>query len=77
MVGSKQAKRSAVKKTGLNSSKDSFITKGFRLSTKRKLGILLNFLFPFRVFFRRVFNLEMQIFGLENYHMTNARQPIR
>ena len=76
MVGSKQAKRSAVKKTRLNPSKDNFITEGFRLSTKRKLGILWNFLFPFCVFFRRFFNLEMQNFGLENHHMMNARQPI-
>ena len=32
--------------TMLNSSKDNFITKSFRLSTKRKLRIPLNFLFP-------------------------------
>ena len=76
IVCSKQAKLSAVKKTRLNSSKDNFITKGFRLSTKGKLDILLNFLFPFCVFLRRVFNLEMQNFGLENHHMMNERQPI-
>ena len=69
MVGSKQAKRPAVKKTRLNSSKDklSFVHKketghSFELSP-----------FPFCVFFRRVFNLEMQNFGLENHHMMNAR----
>ena len=73
-VASKQAKRSTVKKTRLNSSKNNFITKSFRLSTKRKLSILLNFLFPF-VFYRRVFNLEIQNFGLKNHHMMNARQP--
>ena len=32
--------------TMLNCSKDNFITKSFRLSTKRKLRIPLNFLFP-------------------------------
>ena len=42
-----QVLRSAVWKTRLNSSKDNFIAKSFRLSTKRKLSILLNFLFPF------------------------------
>ena len=42
-----QALWSAVHKTRLNSSKDNFIAKSFRLSTKRKLSILLNFLFPF------------------------------
>ena len=42
-----QALLSAVHKTRLNSSKDNFIAKSFRLSTKRKLSILLNFLFPF------------------------------
>ena len=36
--------------TRLNSSKDNFIAKSFRLSTKRKLSILLNFLFPFGSF---------------------------
>ena len=41
---------SAVKKTRLNSSKDSFIAKSSRLSTKKKLSILLNFLFPFMSF---------------------------
>ena len=41
-----QALLSAVHKTRLNSSKDNFIAKSFRLSTKRKLSILLNFLFP-------------------------------
>ena len=27
------------------------------------------------VFYRRIFNLEMQNFGLENHHMMNARRP--
>ena len=51
-----QALRSAVWRTRLNSSKDNFIAKIFRLSTKRKLSILLNFLFPF-VSFIGVFSI--------------------
>ena len=47
---SKQTIRSVVKKTRLNSSKDDFLMKSFPSSTKRKLSILLNFLFPFFVF---------------------------
>ena len=47
---SKQTMRSAVKKTRFNSSKDNFLMKSFPSSTKRKLSILLNFLFPFFVF---------------------------
>ena len=47
---SKQTMGSAVKKTRLNSSKDDFLMKSFPSSTKRKLSILLNFLFPFFVF---------------------------
>ena len=62
-----QALWSAEKKTRLNSTKDNFIAKSCRLSTKRKLSILLNFLFPF-VFYRRIFNLEIQNFSLENHH---------
>ena len=70
-----QALRSAVHKTRLNSTKDNFIAKSFRLSTKRKLSILLNFFFSICVFYRRTFNLEMQNFSLENHHMMNVRQP--
>ena len=44
------------------------------LSTKRNLSILLIFLFP-SVFYRRIFNLKMQNFRLENHHMIKARQP--
>ena len=70
-----QALRSAVQNwTRLNSSKDNFIAKSFRLSTKRKLSILLNFLFLF-FFYRRIFNLEMQNFSLEKHHIMIARQP--
>ena len=47
---SKQTMRSVVKKTRLNSSKDDFLVKSFPSSTKRKLSILFNFLFPFFVF---------------------------
>ena len=50
-LGPKQAKCSAVKKTRWNSSKDNFLTKSFRLSTKTKLSTLLNFPFPFVSFF--------------------------
>ena len=51
--------------TRLNSSKDNFIAKSFRLSTKRKLSILLNFLFPF-VSFIGVFSiLKCKTFVLE------------
>ena len=57
---SKQTMGSAVKKTRLNSSKDDFLMKSFPFSTKRKLSILLNFLFPFLVFQRCIFNPEMQ-----------------
>ena len=49
-VISKQTVRSVVKKTRLNSSKDDFLMKSVPSSTKRKLSILLNFLFPFFVF---------------------------
>ena len=44
---SKQTMRSVVKKTRLNFSMDDFLMKSFPSSTKRKLSILLNFLFPF------------------------------
>ena len=47
---SKQTMPSVVKKTRLNSSKDDFLMKSFPSSTKRKLSIFLNFLFPFFVF---------------------------
>ena len=57
---SKQTMSSVVKKTRLNSSKDDFLMKSFCSSTKRKLSILLNFLFPFFVFQRCIFNPEMQ-----------------
>ena len=51
-----QALLSAVHKTRLNSSKDNFIAKSFRLPTKRKLSILSNFLFLF-VSFIGVFSI--------------------
>ena len=47
---SKQTMSSVVRKTRLNSSKDNFSIEGFSSSPKRKLSILLNFLFPFFVF---------------------------
>ena len=46
---SKQTMRSALKKTRLNSSKDDFLMNSFPSSTKRKISIFLNFLFPFFV----------------------------
>ena len=46
---SKQIRDFVVKKTRLNSSKDDFLMKSFPYSTKRKLTILLNFLFLFFV----------------------------
>ena len=39
--------------------------KSFPSSTKRKISILLNFLFPFFVFEQCIFNLEMQNSGLK------------
>ena len=47
---SKQTMRAVVKKTRLTSSTDNFLMKSFPSATKRKLRILLNFLFPFFVF---------------------------
>ena len=70
-----RALQSAVQKTRLNSSKDNFVAKSFRLSTKRKLRILLNFVFPFVSFIDVFFNPEMQNFSLQNHHIMNARQP--
>ena len=60
-----QALLSAVHKTRLNSSKDNFIAKSFRLSTKRKLSILLNFLFPFLSFIGVFSILKCKTFVLE------------
>ena len=68
-----QALWSAVKKTRLSSTKDNFIAKSCRLSTKRKLNIFLNFLFPF-VFYQRIFNLEIQNFSVENHHMIKVAE---
>ena len=42
---SKQTMRCAEQKTRLDSSKDDFLMKRFPSTTKRKLSILLNFLF--------------------------------
>ena len=66
-----QALGSVVKKTRVNSSKDNFTEKSSRLSTKRKLSILLNFLFPFV----SINGFEIQNFSLENHHKMNAHQP--
>ena len=74
-VGSKQAKRPDLpwRKQGWIPQK-TIHRESSRLSTKRKLSILLNFLFPSVVFYRRIFNLEIQNFSLQNHHMMNARQ---
>ena len=48
------------KQPGLSSSKDDFLMKIFPSATKRKLSILLNFLFRFLVFLRCFFNPEIQ-----------------
>ena len=57
---SKQTMRSVVKKTRLNSSKDNFSMTSLPSSTKRKLSILLNFLFSFSCLLTvYIFNLEM------------------
>ena len=61
-----QVLRSAVWKTRLNSSKDNFIAKSFRLSTKRKLSILLNFFFPFVSFIGLFSILKCKTLVLEN-----------
>ena len=47
---SKQTMRSVGNKIRLNSWEDDFLMKSFPSSTKRKLSILLNFLFPFFLF---------------------------
>ena len=55
-----QALRSAVWKTRLNSSKDNFIAKSFRLSTKGNWAFFWTFSFHLCISDRRIFNLEMQ-----------------
>ena len=61
LVGLKQAKRSDPpwRKQDWIPRNDNFIAKSSRLPTKRKLSILLNFLFSFVSFIRRTFNLEI------------------
>ena len=64
-----------MKKTRLNSSKDNFTPKSFRFSTKRKLSILLNVLFPFVSFLCVLSILKCKtLFSLENTYWTCARQ---
>ena len=65
---SKQTMRSVVKKTRLNSSKDDFLMKSFPSSTKRKLSILLNFLFPFFVFNGVFLTLKCRTLALKHLH---------
>ena len=61
--------------TRLNSSKDNFIVKSFCLSTKNEIEHSIELSLSIRVLYRRIFNLQMQNFSLENRHLINARQP--
>ena len=76
LVSSKQAKRSSVKKTRLNSPNENFVMKSFRLSSKRKLSILLNFLFPFVSFtvFFQSWNAKLWSWK-PSHRMVNACLP--
>lgn len=57
-------------KTRLNFSEDDLVIKAFIVHKKKNEGSSeLSF---FTVCFNRVFNLEMQNFGLENHCMVNA-----
>ena len=69
LVCSKQAKRSDPQKTRLNSSKDNVIANPQETEHSFELSLSIC------VFYRRIFNLEMQNFSLVNNHMMNARQP--
>ena len=74
-VGSKQAKRSdPAWRTRLNSSKDNFSEK-LSFVHKKETEYSFELSFSIRVSYRRIFNLEMQNFSLENHPMMNARQP--
>ena len=69
---SKQTMRSVVKKTRLNSSKDDFLMKSFPSSTKRKLSILLNFLFLFLSFNGVFLTLKCRTLVLKHLHGDRA-----
>ena len=66
---------SAVKKTRLNFSKDNFTGKRLSFVHKKETEHSFELSLSICVFYRRIFNLEMQNFSLENHHMMNARQP--
>ena len=74
LVGLKQAKRSDPpwRKQDWIPRNDNFIAKSSRLPTKRKLSILLNFLFSF-VSFIRVFSILK--YKTLDHPMMNVRQP--
>ena len=65
---SKQTMGSVVKKTRLNSSKVDFLMESFPFSTKRKLSILLNFLFPFFVFNGVFLTVKCRTLVLKHLH---------
>ena len=75
-VGSKQAKRCDppwikqgwIPRKTISSGKLSFVH-------KKESEHFLELSLSICVFYRRIFNLEMPKFSLENYHVMNARQP--
>ena len=77
LVGSKQAKRNDPScrnkveffERQFHSEKLSFVHKKV---TEHSIELSLSIC----VFYRRIFNLEMQNFSLENHHLMNARQPL-
>ena len=78
-LGSKQAKalwsRCVENTLRLNSSKDNFIARSFRLSTKKETEHSFELSLSICAFCRHIFNLEMQNFSLENHHIMTTCQP--
>ena len=72
-VGSSQTPWSAVTKTRLNSSK-KFYSKKLSFGHKKESEHSFELFLSICVFYRRIFNLKMQNFLLENHYMLNARQ---
>ena len=68
----KTDQRSVVKKTRLNSSKEDFLMKSFPSSTKRKLSILFNFLFPFFCLLTMYLSLKCRTLVLKHLHGDRA-----
>ena len=73
LPGSKQAKRSKTKKVEF--LERQFHSKKLSFARKKESEHSLEISLPTCVFYRRIFNLEMQNFSLENQHMMNVRQP--